>query len=198
MMEISIVKPASHTRGRFFLTRGDAARLAVGAIGFFIGRIALFDDMVNPVAIGFLSSLTGTGFSFYTTALFVLLGIATKLQYIYLIRYIVCVGLLCAINIFARQYLVLKKNLYITVFAQGIAGSICIIVGGLSVAWLGGDGISLYLLILSLVEAVLAFFLAFVLCKASTVLTAPKRKLWLSNEEVKHYMGVSLRGEITV
>ncbi|MDR2649188.1 MAG: stage II sporulation protein E [Clostridiales bacterium] len=181
-MANTIVKPVSRAGGRFFLTRGDAARLAVSAIGLFIGRTVLF-DMVNPVAAGFLASLMGTGLNFYITAVFLLMGIATKLHGIYLIRYLICVSLLCVINIFERQFLFLKKSLYFTVFAQGLSGALCMLIGGLSVAWLHVDS-TMWLLPLAMFESALAFFLTLVLSKASAVLIAPKRKPMLSSEEM--------------
>ncbi|MDR1560386.1 MAG: stage II sporulation protein E [Clostridiales bacterium] len=181
-MDNTIVKSASRARGRFFLTRGDAARLAVSAIGFFVGRAVLFDT-VNPAAVGFLASIMGTGLGFYTTSVFLLLGIATKLQGIYLIRYLICVSLLCVINIFERQFLFVKKSLYFTVFAQSLAGALCVLIGGLSVVWLNTDRV-MEMLLIALLESVLAFFLAYVLSKASAVLIATKRKPMLSNEEM--------------
>jgi len=174
-MDKSIAK--SPSQWRFILTRGTAARLAICVIGFFVGRIVVF-DMINPVAIGFLGSLAGTGFSFYAASIFLIMGIATRLNDAYIARYLVSVGLLCIANIAAHKFLLTNK---ITVFAQGAACALCIFVGSLSVTLIYGAGI---LTLIGLFEAVLAFFLTFVLCKASLVLTAPKLKSWLSNEEV--------------
>ena len=176
-MDKPIVRSLS--RGRFQLTREHLVRIGISAIGFFIGRVVIL-DMVNPVAIGFLSSLAGTGFTLYSAAIFMLLGIATRLTDVHLIRYIICVGLVCLADIVAHQLLLLKKNLYFTEFAQGLVASLCVLVGSIFSAWLGGSGI---LALAGLLESVLVFPLTFVLCKASAVLTS-KRKLWLNNEEI--------------
>ena len=187
-MDNSALKTSSRPRGRFFLTKGDAARLAVSAIGFFIGRMVLFDT-INPAAIGFLASFAGTGFSFYLTALFLTLGIvnnvANKIRGVYLIRYLVCICLLCVLNIAAEQVLARKKNLRVTVFAQGTAGALCMLIGGLSIVWLNGSAVTkLNLFLIIFLESILAFFSVFVLSKASAALIAPKRKSVLSNEEI--------------
>ncbi|MDR1914760.1 MAG: hypothetical protein LBQ68_09820, partial [Clostridiales bacterium] len=174
-------KTAYRSQGRYFFTRQNAARLAVSAMGFFIGRTILF-EMINPVAIGFLSSLLGTGVSFYTTAVLLLLGIGTKLEGIYLIRYVICFGVLTIVNILVRQFLVRQKSLYFTGFAQSIIGAGCIMAGGLVAAWINDR--SMYLVSIALMESALVFFLVFVLKRAALVLTGPKRKLTVNNEEL--------------
>ena len=181
-MDNTIVKPSPWPKGRFFITKGAAARIAVGALGFFIGRSVML-DIVNPVAAAFLTALSGTGHGFYVTAFFILLGMATRIQGIYLTRYLIFAGLLCVINIITRRILLQKKKLYFTELSQGLAGALCIFTGGLSVAWLNGEAAG-HLLPIALLEPVSVFLLTFPLCKASAVITAPKRRRMLSNEEI--------------
>ena len=182
-MDNTITKPSSRPRGRFFLTKADAARLAVSVTGFFVGRMILF-GYVSPAAIGFLASFAGTGAGFYLTAVFIMLGIATKVQGVYLIRYLICVCLLCAANILAEYFLPRGKNMRLTVFAQGMAAAVCLLIGGLGAAFLSGAAERAGLAVVTALESALAFFSAIVLSKAAGVLTAPKRKSILNNEEL--------------
>ena len=181
-MDKTIVTTSSFSKARIFLTKSIAIRLAVSAVGFFIGRTVIF-DMVNPIAVGFMASITGIGYSFYATAFFLLLGIATKLKGIHIIRYLICVSLLCIINVSAHSFLNMKKNLYFTAFAQGLSGALCILIGTISVAWMSGAGI-INLLLIAVLESTLAFFLVFVLCKATALISDPKGLSWLGNEEI--------------
>ncbi|MDR3239410.1 MAG: stage II sporulation protein E [Clostridiales bacterium] len=180
-MDHTVVKTPAHARGRFILTRGDAARFVVSILGFFIGRAVLFDK-IDPIAVGFLATLIGTGHSFYATAAFLLIGAATKLSGIYFLRYVISVSLLCLVNLFVQQYLIKQKSLYFKSFAQGIAGAICTLIGGLASSWL--DKLDLYLVFISMMESALVFGLVFVLKKAALILTAAKKKNMLSNEEM--------------
>jgi stage II sporulation protein E len=149
-------------------------------MGFFIGRTILFDT-VSPIAMGFLGALIGTGYSFYATAAFLILGLATKLSGEGLMRYVLAVGLLCSINLFALAYLIKRKNLYFTNTAQSLAAGICTLVGGIGAS--AALGFEWRQAIITSIEACLVYFLVFVLKKGALILTASKRKMTLTNEE---------------
>jgi stage II sporulation protein E len=150
-------------------------------MGFFIGRTMLF-GMINPVATGFLGALIGTGYSFYATAAFMLLGIATRLEDAMLMRYFISLGVLCSVNLFVQLYLIRRKNLYFTIAAQSSAAAACTLLGGLGASL--ASGFSLYSFYVTALESALVFFLVIVLKKSASVLTASKRKNELTHEEV--------------
>ena len=91
------VFPTKAKNPSIFLSKREFATALAGSAGFFVGR-AVFFQMVNPLALAFLATFmdVGTaGWSFYVTAIFIVLGLATRLGDIFVLRYIFAIGLLC-------------------------------------------------------------------------------------------------------
>ncbi|MDR1640816.1 MAG: stage II sporulation protein E, partial [Clostridiales bacterium] len=144
------------------------------------GRTILFNTQA-PIAMGFLGSLAGTGYSFYITAAFLLLGVFTKLSGASLIACVLSVGLLCCVNLFASAFLVKRRNLHFTTTAQSLATAVCSLIGGIGAGI--ATGFEWRVLLVAAVDSTLVYFLVFVLKKGAMVLTASKKKPILSNEE---------------
>jgi len=180
---------ATKSKSTFFLSRRELATTLAGSAGFFIGR-AIVLQMVNPLAIPFLATFmdVGTGWSFYLTAVFIALGIATRLSDIFVLRYIMAIGLLCVCHFFSVRYLFpyLRKSrtrvLRSPVFAQACMAGLCTLAAGITAASIsGGSG---YLLAVALMESVLALSLVLTIKRATLILTAQRRRSIISSEDI--------------
>ncbi|MCL2351774.1 MAG: stage II sporulation protein E [Firmicutes bacterium] len=158
---------------RLFVPGSEFAQIAVSCLGFFIGRAVIMKTL-NPVAVGMLATLLGTGGSFYAAALFTAAGLFTKLKGFYLLRYVLCIGILCAANFVLRRWLEKRKNAYLKELSQGAAGAASLLAAGLFSAWL--DSGNTYLALVTALESVLVFSAVFVLKKATGVLYGKFRK----------------------
>ncbi|MCL2421060.1 MAG: stage II sporulation protein E [Defluviitaleaceae bacterium] len=173
-----------------FLPRREIATTLAGSIGFFIGRVIFF-QMVNPLALAFLATFmeVGTGWSFYITAIFITLGIATRLNDIFMLRYILAIGLLCLCHFFSIRFLFpyLKKSGRIRAFryplyAQALMAGLCALAAGIAAAVIaGGSG---YLLAVALMETLLTASLVLTIKRATLILTAHRRKNIISGEDM--------------
>jgi len=180
--------PSTTSKTSLFLSKRELATSLAGASGFFIGRVIVL-QMVNPLALAFLASFmeVGSGWSFYITALFVILGLATRLSDIFILRYILAVGLLCLCNFLSVRYLFpylrksgqKRKSVF---YAQAAMAGLCTLIAGITVALLsGGSG---YLLAIALMESVLIASLVLIIKRATLILTAHRRKNIISGEDM--------------
>ena len=173
-----------------FLSKRELATTLAGSAGFFIGRVVFF-QMVNPLALAFLATFmeVGTGRSFYITAIFIVLGLATRLGDIFVLRYIFAVGLLCLCHFFSVRFLFpyLRRHrksgiLRSTFYAQAIMAGLCILLAGIAAAVIaGGSG---YLLAVTLMESILTVSLVLIIKRATLILTAHRRKNIISGEDM--------------
>lgn len=154
----------------------DILSFGLSLLSFFFGRVVIFDSL-NPVAIAFLSNFNFIGTKFYLISFFVLLGFLTKSGQIYFSKYVICIGLLSAINIlFGKSS---KKS---NPILQSAVGSGAILISGLITAAL--NGFSFYYTVLSILETILTFSLSLVLKKGIGLFFFNQAKKIISNEEI--------------
>ena len=173
-----------------FLPKRELATTLAGSAGFFIGRVIFF-QMVNPLALAFLATFmeVGTGWSFYITAIFITVGLATRLNDIFVLRYIFAIGLLCLCHFFSIRFLFpyLRRHgriraLRSPLYAQAIMAGLCTLSAGIAAAVIaGGSG---YLLAVALMESVLTASLVLTIKRATLILTAHRRKNIISGEDM--------------
>jgi len=157
----------------------------VGAFGFFIGRAVVF-TFVNPLAIPFLAVFMGTGKAFYWTAIFLTLGLATRLGELLTLRYLLAIGLMCTYYFFGVR--VAKQGdsqkvgwLKLPFIAAAAAVSMLISGAGFALIY----ETSPFLLAVAVLETVLAGSLTLIVKKAHTILTARRRRSnLLSGEDI--------------
>ena len=170
-----------------FFPKRELATAIASSAGFFIGRAIVF-QMVNPLALPFLASFmeVGTKWSFYISAIFVVLGLATRLNDIFVLRYILAVILLCASHFLATRFWFPRfKNRRILgplLYAQALIAGLCTLIAGISVAVIiGGSG---FLLAVTIMESVLTIALVLIIKRATLILTAHRRRKLLSGEDM--------------
>ncbi|MCL2400635.1 MAG: stage II sporulation protein E [Defluviitaleaceae bacterium] len=196
----SETKNTSHPS--LFLSKRELATAITGSIGFFIGRAVVF-QIVNPLALAFAATFmdVGAGWSFYITAIFVALGLVTRLGDIFVLRYILALGLLCLCHYFSVRILFpyLHKTarskgkarpyskgahypIRSTLYAQAIMAGLCVLIAGLIAAvFTGGSG---YLLAVAIMESILTASLVLTIKRATLILTAHRRKNIISGEDI--------------
>jgi len=183
------MRPLSLSRPANLVSKRDIATVLVGAFGFFIGRAVVF-TFVNPLALPFLAVFMGTGGAFYWTAIFLTLGLATRLGELLTLRYMLAIGLLCTYHFFGAR--IAKRRVEgAQRGAQGwlrlpfIAGAaaVAMLLSGLGFAFLYET--SPFLLAVAGLETVLAGSLTLIVKRAHTILTARRRRSnLLSGEDI--------------
>jgi stage II sporulation protein E len=149
--------PASAARGAFFIKK-DMARLALGAVGFFVGRVVLFGVNASP-AVAYMAGFAGSGPRFFFVAALTLAGLATRLRGQDLVRYaFVTLALAAAHLVFC------KKKYRPDIRTRGLCAGIAALASGAGFAALAGLGLYFYLM--ALLDGVLACCLTFILKKA--------------------------------
>ena len=170
-----------------FFSRREMAACLVGATGFFVGRVVVF-QIVNPLALPFLASFMGVGLggkAFYVSAVFLALGLATRLADIFVLRYILAIGLLCVCQFGSQRWLfpnMRGRGGLWELYVQAVMAGSCVLVAGLGVAlFIGGSG---FLLAVALMESVLAASLVLIVKRATVILTAQRRRNIISGEDM--------------
>ncbi len=160
------------------VSKSDIIDFFISIPGVFLGRAVVF-RFLSPFAIAYLPVYFGTSTKFYFTALFISLGLMTVLSGNFLIKYLVCILMMCVANlVIEKKYSATKPS----VIMQGIVGSACILASGLFLAFL--EGYSVYFAVMAVMETFLAFCLTFIFKRASGILLMTKRRAALNNEEI--------------
>jgi len=154
--------------------------MVVGALGFFIGRISVF-GFVNPLALPFLAAFMGAGKAFYMTALFLSLGMATRLGDLFTLRYLLAVGLMCGYYFITLRAAGGHNKGWLKLPYVAAAASGTVLVSGLVFAAL--YGITTFLVLVTFLEAVLAGGLTLVVKRGHYILTGKRRRM-LSGEDI--------------
>jgi len=184
MKELSLKKQQSNA----FISKRDIATVLVGAFGFFIGRTMVF-GFVNPLALPFLAVFMGAGGAFYWTAIFLALGLATRLGEVLTLRYMLAIGLLCAYYFFGTRVARSKSEqgqratgwLRLPYIAS--AAAISMMLSGLAFAFVYES--TPFLFAVAALETVLAGGLTLIVKRAHTILTARRRRSnLLSGEDI--------------
>ena len=173
------------------VSRHDIAALLVGAFGFFIGRATVF-TFVNPLALPFLAAFMGATKGFYLTAVFVSLGLFTRLGNLLTLRYLLALGILCAYHFLMTRTGIFRPWLKLPYIAAATAASA--LVSGLAVAAVYGR--SPFLFTVTLLETALAGALTLILKRAHVILTGRKRRAKLLSGEDMTALTIVLAGII--
>jgi len=175
------------------INRSDIASVLVGVFGFFIGRAMVF-TFVNPLTLPFLAAFMGASKGFYLTAVFLTLGLLTRLGNLLTIRYLLAIGIMCTYYFFmiritrgeARGWLKLP---YIAAASAG-----AMLISGVVVAI--AYGMSPFLFTVAILETVLAGALTLILKRAHVILTGRKRRAKLLSGEDITALTIVLAGVI--
>ncbi|MCL2385976.1 MAG: stage II sporulation protein E [Defluviitaleaceae bacterium] len=160
----------------------EFAVVLIAAFGFFIGRAQVF-GFINPLAIPFLVVFMTSGQGFLLTAIFVSLGLATRLGDMYAFRYLLAVWML-----YGYYFLVLRATkgefrTWLKLHWIAAAAAVAMFVAGIVMASL--YGMSVFFFTIAILETVLAGALTFVIKRAHIILTGRKRRTkLLSGEDI--------------
>lgn len=140
-MQNTITKQKQNT-----LTYSDLVVVLYSIAGFFIGRTIVF-QFLNPIAISYLFLFTGV--RFYIVALFVAIGLFTKLSGMYFFKYLAVIGLMC----FFRTIKIVKRQTI-------TQNATCILLPGLALAIANA---SLFFTIVAFIETLLCLSINFII-----------------------------------
>jgi len=186
----------SHSKNREMpnpLSRSNIATALVGIFGFFIGRAMVF-TFINPLALPFLAIFMGAGKSFYLTAVFVSLGLATRMGNFLTVRYLLAVGILCLYHYIMNKVPTRGAGIWLNLPFVGLAAAGAMLFSGLFVAAV--YGLSPFLFTVAALETVLAGGLTLVLKRAHVILTGRKRRAKLLSGEDMAALAIVLAGII--
>jgi len=175
------------------ITRSDIASLLVGAFGFFIGRAMVF-TFVNPLVLPFLAAFMGASKGFYLTAIFLTLGLFTRVGNLLTIRYLLAIGIMCAYCFILTRVTngTWRTWLKLPYIAAASAGAM--LISGIIVA--AAYGMSPFLFTITILETVLAGALTLILKRAHVILTGRKRRVKLLSGEDITALTIVLAGVI--
>ncbi|MCL1843795.1 MAG: stage II sporulation protein E [Defluviitaleaceae bacterium] len=160
----------------------ELAFTLVAAFGFFIGRATVF-GFINPLAVPFLAAFMGAAQGFGLTAVFVSLGLATRLGDFIAVRYILAVVLLCGYYFFMTRATAGESRSWLRLPWVSAAAAGAVFFAGVIVASL--YGMSAFLFTVAILETVLIGALTFVIKRANIILTRRKRRVkLLSGEDI--------------
>jgi len=164
------------------INKSDIASVLVGIFGFFIGRAMVF-TFINPLSLPFLAAFIGASKGFYLTAIFLTLGLLTRLGNLLTIRYLLAIGILCIYYFLCTRIVgeAARGWLKLPFIAAATAGAM--LVSGIIVTFF--YGMSPFLFTVTILETVLAGALTLILKRAHTILTGRKRRAkLLSGEDI--------------
>lgn len=151
-------------------------------LGFFIGRISIF-HMLNPIAISFLGCILLKGKIFNLALTFTFLGFLSNSNKFYLIKYIICIALLFAINMMFSNSI--SKSSFLkrgnTTLIRGALTSVSILIASSYICII--NSFSFYYFVISILETVLTFCVFIILDRGIFFLTSNKKRL-MANEEI--------------
>ena len=162
------------------INKQSVASILVGAFGFFIGRAMVF-TFISPLALPFLASFMGTAKGFYITAMFLTLGLFTRLGNLLTTRYILAIGIFCAYYFILNRTKASGGWLKLPFIAAASSG--IMFVSGMISAFF--YGFSPFLFTVIMLETVLAGALTLILKRAHFILTGRRRSAKiLSGEDI--------------
>ncbi|MDR3091598.1 MAG: stage II sporulation protein E [Clostridiales bacterium] len=164
------VKNAASGRG--------AECLASSVVGFFLGRVMLL-RFLNPVAMPFLAASAGESPRFYFILVFSLIGLFTKLEGVFFLKYLACAAFVTAGHVIisksAKKRGGVRPPAYLAVCGAAAALS--------SFGFSALYGLTPYFAVMSLFETGLSVSVACVMKKTAGVISGGERKN-LSAEEL--------------
>ncbi|MCL2200302.1 MAG: hypothetical protein FWB80_15435, partial [Defluviitaleaceae bacterium] len=151
------------------------------AFGFFIGRAQVF-GFINPLAVPFLAAFMGVQ-GFYLTALFILIGLVTRLGDVFVARYVLAVVLFCGYYFCGLHITGGERRGWLRLPWVAVAASASVFAAGLTVFLL--YGINFFFFSVVILETVLTGGLTLVIKRAHVILTGRKRRAkLLSGEDI--------------
>ncbi len=159
-----------------FALKKEAPTFLMSAMGLFIGRLALFGFM-NPVAIAFISLFMGRGYKLIAVAFFTAIGMLTRFNGIYILKYLSSIMLICAAEFFLGFF-----NIKLGEKIRAVPGAIGIALMGLLFSYIGKY--NAYYIFMSFLEGILALALYFIILEGSSILEGKNKKLILGNESI--------------
>ncbi|MDR0272794.1 MAG: stage II sporulation protein E [Clostridiales bacterium] len=174
--QISTAKNAKRTAQ---IGKQELVVAVICVFGFFIGRAQVF-EFVNPLALPFLAAFMGAQ-GFFLTALFIAVGLITRLGDLLVVRYLVAVGFLCGYYFVALHINRERNWLKITWVSAAAAGAVFF--AGMITSLL--YGMTMFLFTVVLLETILAGALTLVLKRAHVILAGRRRRAkLLSGEDI--------------
>ncbi len=174
-MDKAIAKENLH-KGNLLLTKQDAAGAVMALFGFFTARVMVL-GAINPIAVGYVSNFLGNGSRMYFITLLTGLGFLTKFQGIYLVKYILCLGLITGINVLGRKRLISPGILF-----KSISAAVCTFISGIFIAAMNQMGF--YFIFMAVLESLFVFSVTYVLKRATDVITGIHFRKALATEEL--------------
>jgi len=159
------------------VSRKDMAAFAVASSGFFMGRVAVFGD-IAPAAIPFAAAFFLSGKAMYMAAAFTAIGVLTRLPFVFAVKYLVALGLMCAANAF-RKRRVVRENAD-TLRSLGVPA--VLLASGIMAAIVSGG--YLYYILIAFLDAALAFSIGVVLRRGVGALSIVSDGSALTNEDM--------------
>jgi len=174
----------SKRRNATFVSKRDIATVTIGAFGFFIGRAIVF-TFINPLALPFLAVYMGAGRAFYWTAMFLILGLATRLGELLTLRYVLAIGIMCTYH-FAGTRIAKNfdtTNVWLKLPFVALSAALVMFISGIVFTII--YDFSPFLIAVAVLETVLAGSLTLIVKRAHIILTARRRRSnLLSGEDI--------------
>ncbi|MDL2248170.1 stage II sporulation protein E [Tyzzerella sp. OttesenSCG-928-J15] len=145
-------------------------------IGFFMGRVALFQFM-NPFALAFLSGFIGYNSKIYLIAASLALGIATKFEGLLMLKNLAAIVLICAGHMFWGMAGI-KLNGRAVLILSGFGA----LFSGLLFAFLYDK--SLYYIAMALAESVFVITLSIIMRSGNDILSGRLKENIVDTEEI--------------
>ena len=162
--------------------KSNLALAIVGAFGFFIGRAMVF-TFVNPLAIPFLASFMGSAKGFYLTAMFLALGLFTRMGNLLTMRYLLAIGMLCTYYFVCNKISPAQHRPWLKLQYIAAAAASAILLSGVVAGMFYGMGP--FMATVTALETVLAGALTLILKRAHVILTGRRRRAkLLSGEDI--------------
>ena len=159
-----------------FVTKKDFTSLAIGSIGFFLGRIVVF-EIVSPLALPFLAHFLFNSSKFYWTSFFVLLGFISTYESLYSQKYFVALAILTVCHV-----LLGKKSKKASPDLQAGFTAAAIFISSMVFVFI--KEFSFYFSIVAVFETILTFCFALVLRQGIQVIQSRSKREYLSAEEL--------------
>ncbi|MDR2939086.1 MAG: stage II sporulation protein E, partial [Clostridiales bacterium] len=170
-MEKAMIKLSLPLKNTITLGKKEIIYFSMGIIGFFLGRVWLF-NFFNPIAIGYLTVFLFGNFKFLFYSALVALGLYSSGSADFP-KYAICISVMCIINFF------LKKR---PIVVSAMIGGLSLSLAGAVIGYLNNTG--LYFLLAPLLEGLFTFCIALVLKKGANVLEGNVKKRLLAGEEI--------------
>lgn len=172
-MDKIIASAGKHIKNTIYITKTDVGYFVMGIFGFFLGRVVLL-SFLNPVSMPFLSAFMFVGARYYLVLIFTVIGLFTRLELSFFLKYIFCAMILTAANIALKKHAG-KYRIDTVICGAGV------LVSGLT--FTAFYGMSFYFAFMSVLETALAVSVSLILKKSVRVMDGTVKQKILGKEE---------------